>query len=122
MDTFKRKCKKFVSILPSNELRFKKTGVLFLRFFTREEIIFRDEFILLQHNLNGHAGRDGLFSLLQTLAYGITRVLVQSIISQCSVYQARRTLVIRPVITPIIAQFYRKRFIADFADLRYYSN
>ena len=36
--------------------------------------------------------------------------------------QAQRALVFRLVIAPITAQFYRERFIADFADLRYYSN
>ena len=92
-------------IPPLNELRSKKAGVLFSRFFTCEEIIFRDEFILLQHNLNGHAGRDRLFLLLQTPKCDIKDALVQSIVNQCSTCHAQRTMVTCPVITSIIAQF-----------------
>lgn len=72
-DSFKRKARKFIYLCNTNELRYKKTSVQYLRFFTTQESVSKKDFILLQHNTNGHAGRDRLFGHIKNLAYVIAR-------------------------------------------------
>ncbi|KAF9750345.1 Pro-Pol polyprotein, partial [Nosema granulosis] len=119
---FRKLVGRFAICSQSNLLKFKLGLDQYARFFTSDEEHFKNDFITLQHVNNGHAGRDRLYHLLKSHAYGITRDEVLSIIGSCSICQSRRGMVTRPIIRPIIARSPRERYIADLIDFRYYSD
>lgn len=102
--------------------KFKLGLDRYVRFFTIEEFEAKNDFIKLTHVTNGHAGRDRLYSLIVNLAYGITKVEILTVVSECEICQARRTLVTRPIIRPIVSYYIRERYLADLIDFRYYSD
>ncbi|KAF9746155.1 hypothetical protein NGRA_3537 [Nosema granulosis] len=59
-------------------------------FFTVDEIEFKKDFIISQHESNGHADRNMLLSLLKTKAYGITRNEVLAVLKSYEMCQSHR--------------------------------
>lgn len=93
----------------------------YLRFFTIEEQEYKLNFINLIYVSNGHAGRDRLYNLLSTKAYGLVRKEVLDVIKSCEICQVRRTMVTRPIVRPIVAHHTRERYLANLIDFRCYS-
>ena len=62
----------------------------------------------LEHMMDGHAERDRLFPLLETELNRATNVEIQRVKDGCKVCHARRNLITRPVIQPIVAKFPRE--------------
>lgn len=118
---FLRRANKFHYSATTHTLKFILGPDRHVKFFTEEESEFKKDYIRLIHVTHGHAGRDRLYSILITKAYGLKRDEIMVILNECEICQARRALVTRPVIRPIIANHPRERYIADLIDFRYYS-
>ncbi|KAG0432323.1 Pro-Pol polyprotein [Dictyocoela muelleri] len=121
LKVFKERARKFYYCSASSTFKFILGPARHIRFFTIEEVEFKKEFIIFQHESNGHAGQDKHFSLQKTKAYGITRNEVLAVTKSCEICQSRRSLITRTIIRPIVSYNPRERYNADLIDFRYYS-
>ncbi|KAF9764484.1 hypothetical protein NGRA_0517 [Nosema granulosis] len=87
---FKKEHESSVCCSASSTIKFILGNAKHIRFFTVDEIEFKKDFIISQHESNGHAGRNMLFSLLKTKAYGITSNEVLAVLKSCEICQSHR--------------------------------
>ncbi|KAG0428928.1 KRAB-A domain-containing protein 2, partial [Dictyocoela muelleri] len=105
----------------ANNIYFKKSETLLLRFFAIEEDQSKFEYINMIHVENGHPGRHRLMGFLKNKLYNYSRSEIENVLRQCPQCVARNLMNTRPPITPIRAYFIRERYCFDLVDLRRYN-